>query len=61
MSTAIYFAIFEILQKYLYGADTVLTAEMQLTLTQLSTVLSLLAVLLPFVVVFVILRAVFSR
>lgn len=61
MSTPIYFAIFEILQKYLYGAEAVLTAEMQLTLTQLSTVLALIAVLLPFIIVFVIIKAVLSR
>ncbi len=61
MSSPIYFEIFELLQQYLYGADTVLTADMQLTLTQLSTILSLIIVMLPFIIAFLILRAVFSR
>lgn len=61
MTTPIYFAVFEILQKYLYGAETVLTAEMQLTLTQLSTLLSLIVVLLPFILVFLFIKVVFGR
>lgn len=59
MSQAIYFQIYEILLKYLYGADAILTAEMQLSLTQLSTLLSLFIVLLPFILVFLFIRAVF--
>lgn len=61
MSSPIYFEIFELMHQYLYGIDTVLTGEMQLTLTQISTILSLLVVLLPFIIVFMILRAVFGR
>ena len=58
MSQAIYFQIYEILLKYLYGADAILTAEMEVVLVALATVLSLFAVLLPFIVIFVILRCV---
>ncbi len=61
MNQAIYFMIYEILQKYIYGADTVLTAEMALALTQLSTILSLIVVLLPFIIVFMFIRAVFFK
>lgn len=61
MTTPIYFAVFEVLQKYLYGSETVLTADMQLTLTQLSTLLSLIVVLLPFILVFLFIKVVFGR
>lgn len=57
----VYFAIYGLLQKYLYGAGAELTADMELTLVQLSTVLSLLAAVMPFLVVFFIIRAVFGR
>lgn len=60
MSQAIYFQIYEILLKYLYGADALLTAEMQLALTQVSTILSLLVLLLPFLIVLLIVKAVFK-
>lgn len=60
MSQAIYFQIYEILLKYLYGADAILTPEMQLSLTQLSTFLSLFVVLLPFLIVLLIVKAVFK-
>lgn len=56
MSTPIYFALFEILQKYLYGADCVLTGEMELVLTLISTILSIAVVLLPFILVFLFIR-----
>lgn len=61
MSEPIYFSIYSLLQEYLYGADTVLTADMELVLTFVSTTLSGLVLVLPFVVVFVILRAVFGK
>lgn len=60
MDQAIYFQIYEILQSYLYGVDTLLTAEMQLALTQVSTILSLCVVLLPFLIVLLIVKAVFK-
>lgn len=60
MSQAIYFQVYEILLKYLYGADAILTPEMQLSLTQLSTFLSLFVVLLPFIVIFLIIRWAFK-
>lgn len=60
MDQAIYFQVYEILQKYLYGADALLTAEMQLALTQVSTILSLFVLLLPFLIVLLIVKAVFK-
>lgn len=61
MSTGIYYSIYTLLSSYLYGSDAVLTGHMDLTLTFISTVLALCVLLAPFIVVFLIFRAVFGR
>lgn len=48
---AMYFRLYTMLQGFVYGADTVLTPDMELTLTLLSTCGSLFVVLLPFALV----------
>lgn len=47
-----YFTLYALLQQYIYGADAVLTEHMELTLTLLSTIGSLVVVTIPFFVVF---------
>ena len=47
----IYFALFELLQQFIYGLDTVLTPEMQLTLTILASTGSVFVVAVPFILV----------
>lgn len=51
-----YFELYTLLQQYIYGVDTVLTADMTLTLTLLSTVGSLFLVGLPFLLVWKVFR-----
>lgn len=48
---SMYFQLYTMLQGFIYGADTVLTADMELTLTLLATCGSLFVVLLPFALV----------
>lgn len=61
MTTGIYFTIYNLILSYVYGSDAVLTGDMELTLTFISTLLSLLVILAPFILVFVVIRTVFSR
>lgn len=55
----IYNSIYNILQGFLFGSE-VLTSEMSLTLTLCSSVLSVVAVALPFLAVLSIARMVFG-
>ena len=55
-----YYQLYASLSMYIYGADAVLTGEQVLTLTQISTIGSLLLITMPFVVVFWIVRKVFG-
>ena len=52
MTQPIYFALYELLQMYIYGMDTVLTPDMQLTLTTMATWGSVFVVAIPFVLVY---------
>ena len=47
----IYFTLFNLLQQFIYGLDTVLTPDMELTLTMMSTIGSLFVVAAPFVLI----------
>lgn len=53
-----YFEIYNILQTYIYGADAVLTSDMTLTLTMLSTCAVVFLVSLPFALVWRFIKAV---
>lgn len=46
-----YFELYEILRNAIYGADAVLTGDMELTLTMMSTIGALFVVCVPFLVV----------
>lgn len=46
-----YFTLFDLLKQYIYGAEVVLTGDMELTLTIISTLGALFVVGLPFFVV----------
>lgn len=48
---AMYFQLYTMLHGFIYGAETVLTPDMTLTLTLLATGGSLFVVLLPFALV----------
>ena len=60
MTTGIYYQLYALLSAYIYGSDAVLTGEQVLTLTQISTLGSVLIVSAPFIVVFWIVRKVFG-
>lgn len=47
----IYFQLYDLLSGYIYGVDTVLTGEMEMTLTTICTIGALFVVAMPFVVV----------
>lgn len=47
----IFFQLYELLQMYIYGADTVLTPDMTLTLTTMATWGSVFVVAIPFLLV----------
>lgn len=47
----IYFQLYELLHMYIYGLDTVLTPDMTLTLTMLSTCGVVFLVSIPFLIV----------
>lgn len=47
----IYYQLYDMLSGYIYGADAVLTGDMELTLTLICTLGSLFVVSLPFVLV----------
>ena len=49
--------LYALLSQYIYGADAVLTEHMELTLTILSTLGSVFVAALPFIAVFLIIRA----
>lgn len=55
----IYPEIYALLQQYIYGADAVLTGDMELTLTFCATLGSLFVVSLPFVVCWRIIKGLF--
>lgn len=55
MAAGIYYQLYHLLQQYIYG-PVELTPEQILTLTQISTIGSILTIALPFVVVFWIIR-----
>ena len=47
----IYFQLYELLQMYIYGVDTVLTPDMALTLTIMATYGCVFVVAIPFLLV----------
>lgn len=47
----VYFQLYELLQNFLYGADTVLTPDMTLTLTLMASFGCVFVVSIPFVLV----------
>lgn len=51
-----YYELFELLHTHIYGIDAVLTPDMSLTLTMLSTIGSLLVVAVPFIVVWIVIK-----
>lgn len=51
MDQGMYFVLYDILSKHIYGVDAVLNGDQTLTLTILSTIGALFVVLLPFAVV----------
>lgn len=51
MENGIYYTLYALLSQYIYGADAVLTGDMELTLTFICTLGSLFVVALPFLVV----------
>lgn len=51
-----YLNLYEILRNGVYGAETVLTADMELTLTLLSTIGCVFLISLPFLLVYKILK-----
>lgn len=53
-----YFEIYELLQTHLYGADAVLTSDMTLTLTVMSTCAVVFLASLPFIIVWKFVRMV---
>lgn len=57
-SFTLYDTAFELFRNYIYGADRELTPEMQLTLTIMSTLAALFVVLIPFILVWFVIRLV---
>lgn len=53
---AMYFTLYNLLHQYIYGLETTLTADMELTLTIISTLGALFVVALPFILVWKILK-----
>lgn len=51
-----YFNLYEILRNGIYGAETVLTGDMELTLTLLATIGCVFLVSLPFLLVYKFIR-----
>lgn len=47
---SMYFILFDMLKEYIYGAETVLTGDMELTLTICSTLGALFVVAIPFLI-----------
>jgi len=56
-----YYTLYDLLCKYIYGAGATLTDEMELTLTFLSTLGSIFVTVLPFLVVWLVIRSVVMR
>lgn len=56
-----YYTLYNLLSQYIYGADAVLTGEMELTLTFLSTLGSIFVTTLPFLVVYLVIRSMVMR
>lgn len=57
----IYFTCYDMMQEFIYGSDAQLTEHMELTLTILATICSLFVVVVPFVVVFFVIRLITGR
>lgn len=53
---AMYFSLYNLLHQYIYGLETVLTPDMELTLTIISTLGSLFVVALPFILVWKVIK-----
>lgn len=53
---AMYFTLYNLLYEHIYGLETVLTADMELTLTIISTLGSLFVVALPFMLVWKVIK-----
>ena len=51
-----YYELFSLLQQYIYGSDVVLDQYQTLVLTNLATIGSLFVVVIPFVVVWRVIR-----
>ena len=51
METGIYYTLYALLSDYIYGADAVLTGDMELTLTMICTAGALFVISIPFVLV----------
>ena len=51
MDGGMYYVLYDLLSGYIYGADAVLTGDMQLTLTMICTMGALFVVAVPFLVV----------
>lgn len=58
---SLYDSAFQLFHEYVYGIDAVLTADQNLTLTILSTLCALFVVLLPFMLVWFVLRMICGR
>ena len=56
-----YYTLYNLFIQYIYGADAVLTGEMELTLTFLSTLGSIFVTTLPFLVVYLVIRSLVIR
>lgn len=54
-----FFTLFELLRTYIYGAGVALTPDMNLVLTFLATLGSLFVTLLPFFIIWFIIRRLF--
>lgn len=48
----IYFQLYDILHQYIYGLETVLTPDMTLTLTLMSSIGCVFCMALPFILIF---------
>ena len=57
----LYFTCYDMMKEFIYGSDAQLTEHMELTLTILATICSLFVVVIPFVVVFFVIRLVTGR
>ena len=56
-----YYTLYDLLSKYIYGAGATLTSDMELTLTLLATIGSIFVTALPFLVVYLVIRSLVIR